>query len=73
MLAHRTADLFFALVVELARGHGWVSDEHFTVDGTLIEAWEGDARAAQRSLRDALAAKPIYGPRAVIARLSGSR
>ena len=39
LLQHRTADLFFASVVELARSHGWVSDEHFTVDGTLIEAW----------------------------------
>jgi transposase len=39
LLAHRTADLFFSCVVDLARAHGWVSDEHFTVDGTLIEAW----------------------------------
>ena len=39
LLQHRTADLFFAAVVELARSYGWVSDEHFTVDGTLIEAW----------------------------------
>lgn len=39
LLQHRTADLFFSSIVELARGHGWVSDEHFTVDGTLIEAW----------------------------------
>ena len=33
------ADLFFSEVVELARRHGWVSDDHFSVDGTLIEAW----------------------------------
>jgi transposase len=39
LLKHRTADLFFSSVVELARSHGWVSDEHFTVDSTLIEAW----------------------------------
>jgi hypothetical protein len=26
-------------VVELAREHGWVSDDHFSVDGTLNEAW----------------------------------
>ncbi len=25
--------------MELARSHGWASDEHFSVDGTLIEAW----------------------------------
>ena len=39
LLAHRTADLFFATVVALAQAHGWVSDEHFSVDGTLIQAW----------------------------------
>jgi transposase len=30
---------FLALVVEQARGQGWASDEHFTVDGSLLEAW----------------------------------
>jgi len=39
LLQHRTADLFFACVVGLAQEHGWVSDEHFSVDGTLIQAW----------------------------------
>lgn len=39
LLKHRVADLFFSCVVGLARENGWVSDEHFTVDGTLIEAW----------------------------------
>lgn len=39
LLAHQTAEVFFARIVGLAREHGWVSDEHFTVDGTLIEAW----------------------------------
>jgi transposase len=39
VLQHEVADLFFSEVVELARRHGWVSDDHFSVDGTLIEAW----------------------------------
>ena len=39
LLQHEAAELFFARIVELARAHGWVSDEHFTVDGTLIDAW----------------------------------
>lgn len=39
LLKHQVADLFFYEVVELARRHGWVSNEHFSVDGTLIEAW----------------------------------
>jgi IS5 family transposase len=31
--------LFFAAVLDRARDAGLLSDEHFTVDGTLIEAW----------------------------------
>jgi transposase len=33
------ADAFFAEVLGEARAHGLLSDEHFTVDGTLLEAW----------------------------------
>ena len=33
------ANEFFAVVVEQARAMRLLSDEHFTVDGTLIEAW----------------------------------
>jgi len=36
---HGVNELFFGLVVEEARLQGWVSDDHFTVDGTLIDAW----------------------------------
>src|SRR5215471_20491766 len=32
---------FLAQVVERARKQGLTSDEHFTVDGTLLEAWAG--------------------------------
>ena len=39
LLEHQTSDLFFSEVVELARRHDWVSNEHFSVDGTLIDAW----------------------------------
>jgi transposase len=39
LIEHEVADLFFHEVVELARAQNWVSNEHFTVDGTLIEAW----------------------------------
>src|SRR5690348_1716342 len=35
------AEGFFAAVVGQARGQGLLSEEHFTVDGTLIEAWAG--------------------------------
>jgi transposase len=35
------AQAFFTEVLELAREHQLLSDEHFTVDGTLLEAWAG--------------------------------
>ena len=31
--------LFLAKIVNQARHSGWLSNEHFSVDGTLIEAW----------------------------------
>lgn len=39
LLEHEVAKIFFAQIVELAREKGWMSDAHFTVDGTLIQAW----------------------------------
>ena len=39
LIAGEVAQKFFTAVVEQARGAGLLSDEHFTVDGTLIEAW----------------------------------
>src|ERR1700758_4743673 len=35
------ADAFFAAVLKQARQRALLSDEHFTVDGTLLEAWAG--------------------------------
>lgn len=39
LLEHEVAGEFFRAVVEQARGLNLLSDEHFTVDGTLVEAW----------------------------------
>jgi transposase len=39
LLNEEIAEVFFQRVLERARGY--MSDEHFTVDGTLIEAWAG--------------------------------
>src|SRR5687767_10916054 len=39
LLRGAVADAFFAQVLDEARTHGLLSDEHFTVDGTLLEAW----------------------------------
>jgi transposase len=35
------AEEFFNLVIGQARAMKLLSDEHFTVDGTLIETWAG--------------------------------
>jgi len=39
VLSADAAKLFFVEVYDLSRAEGWTSDQHFTADGTLIEAW----------------------------------
>ena len=39
LLEGEIAEKFFEQVIEPARQQGLLSDEHFTVDGTLLEAW----------------------------------
>src|SRR5512141_1463870 len=39
LIDHDVASRFFGAVVHQARAAGLMSDDHFTVDGTLIEAW----------------------------------
>jgi len=46
MLESEIASLFFQAVVEEARALDLLSDDHFSVDGTLIEAW-----ASQKSFQ----------------------
>ena len=41
LLVGEVAQGFFTAVVEQAGAQGLLSNEHFTVDGTLIEAWAG--------------------------------
>ncbi len=41
LLEGEIAEGFFEAVLDQARMAGLLSDEHFTVDGTLIEAWAG--------------------------------
>ena len=41
LLVGEVAQGFFNAVVEQASAQGLLSNEHFTVDGTLIEAWAG--------------------------------
>jgi len=51
LLAGDVADAFFTEVLAAIQADGLLSDEHFTVDGTLLEAW-----ASQKSF------KPKGGP-----------
>ena len=39
LLTHEIADRFFAAVVAQAKLRRYVSSDHFSVDGTLLEAW----------------------------------
>ncbi len=41
LLQGAVAEEFFSLIVAQARSRKLLSDEHFTVDGTLVEAWAG--------------------------------
>ena len=52
------AEAFFQAVVREARHRNWLSNEHFTVDGTLLEAW-----ASQKSFRPKDELPPSDGTR----------
>jgi len=47
LLEAEVAKQFLAQVVEQAGAKGLISDEHFTVDGTLLEAWASVESSAQ--------------------------
>ena len=51
LLNGAVSEEFFSLVVGQARTSKLLSDEHFTVDGTLIEAWAGQ-KSFQRKQQD---------------------
>ena len=59
LLEGNVAERFFEGVLAQAREQQLLSDEHFTVDGTLIEAWAG-----QKSfkVKDQARAKPVDDP-----------
>jgi transposase len=54
LLAGAVATAFFEQVLAQAKAHRLLSDEHFTVDGTLIEAWAG-----QKSFKQKTEALPV--------------
>ena len=49
LLAGAVATAFFEQVLAQAKAHRLLSDEHFTVDGTLIEAWAGQKSFKQKT------------------------
>ena len=67
LLKHDVAGEFFEAIVEQARAAGLMSDEHFTVDGTLIEAWaslksfQAQGREARRPTAAGRPGKPDRG------------
>ena len=62
LLESDIASAFFDAVLAQARAAGLLSDEHFTVDGTLLEAWRvsraSAARMKDRSRRPMIPATP---------------
>jgi transposase len=58
MLGGDIAREFFAVVVQMAESRRLLSDEHFTVDGTLLEAW-----ASQKSFKRKDGGPPDAGGR----------
>jgi len=59
LLEAEVAREFLSRVVAYAQGQGWTSDEHFTVDGTLLEAW---ASLKSFQLKDKKDAAPPADP-----------
>jgi transposase len=61
LLEGAVAEEFFSLVVSQARQKRLLSDDHFTVDGTLIEAWAGQ-KSFQVKRDDRLNPPPAPNP-----------
>ena len=53
LLEAEVAKEFLARVVAQAREKGWTSDEHFSVDGTLLEAWASGKSFQRKDKKDA--------------------
>jgi transposase len=58
LLEGAVAEEFFSLIVRQARARKLLSDEHFTVDGTMIEAWAGQKSFQRKRNEDDDALKP---------------
>ncbi len=52
LIAHDAVIAFFNEVVTIAQKKGWLSGEHFSVDGTLIQAWAGHKSLVRKDDED---------------------
>ena len=59
------AEAFFQAVLQQAREQSLLSDEHFTVDGTLLEAW-ASVKSYQRKEAPGLVPNPTCKPAAFV-------
>jgi transposase len=62
LLDGAVSEEFFSLIVGQARAGKLLSDEHFTVDGTLIEAWAGQKSFQRRKNDDDILNPPPRDP-----------
>jgi transposase len=53
LIAHDAVIEHFNEVLAIANKNEWLSEEHFSVDGTLIQAWAGES-AAEPNLAEIL-------------------
>src|SRR5512146_1602051 len=70
LLEHEVGRLFFEAVVKQAREANLISDDHFSVDGTLIEAWVGTpAQPLTTQNEEPMSAKYIFVTGGVVSSL----
>ena len=60
LLEHQVAREFFVAIVDEARQRKLLSEEHFTVDGTLLEAWASIPKTAGRTHLVTEGATPMW-------------
>lgn len=63
LLGHEIADRFFAAVTDQARLRRYCSSEHFSVDGTLLEAWASHKSFKPRTPAGGGAEPEGHGPK----------
>ena len=73
LIEHDVVVALFNEIVAMADAKGWLSGEHFSVDGTLIQAWAGHKSFVQMCIRDSLQAQLPTGLAFLFGRRSAHR